>query len=359
MQGLLAGLDSSFVSVDRRSSVLLRLEGDDALDTYRFMFTLDEFTWETTLVATSGDRLALTRDTVSFVDGQAGPAEVTYLNVVQVDEHGMVVTFDSFDPDDLDAAYAALDARYAELAPSDNARVGIEWFENDAWRTHLRVRDAAYRRDIEGIREAVHPEAVSIDRNNAGLRLEGDAFFDPLRILLALDEFTWDIRLLATRGDRLALTSDTVSFVDGRAGPTEIVLLNLIEVDEHGREIRSETFPRDDLDAAYDALEDRWVADGATALGRVMTRAFDARDWDTFASVFASDFTITDFRTAGWGTVNRDTLVEYHRGIAELSHDARFRIDHARRHGNVTSARRASSARIPAAPGRSPLSPWA
>jgi hypothetical protein len=335
IQAFSDALHPDFISVDRRSGALLRLEGDEALDTYRILLSLDEFAWESILVATRGDRLVLTRDTVTFVDGHAGPAEVSYLQVAQVDEQGLWVESEAFDIDDLDAAHAALGSRHDALLTSVEAADGLTWFENDAWRTLLRLRDAAHRRDIQGIRRAIHPEAVSIDHCNAGLRLEGDAFFEVFPFMLALDEFTWESTLVATRGDRLMLTRDTVTFVDGRAGPADVVRLNVVEVDERGRQIWVETFLPDDLDAAYDALDDRWVALGATPFGPVLKRSVAARDWDAFASVLAPNCTVIDHRTTGWGTVDRDTAVGYQRSLAEVAPDAHWWVDHVRRQGNV------------------------
>jgi len=58
---------------------------------------------------------ALTRDLAWFVDGNAGPSEVANLTLVESGPDGRVRSHTAFDVDDLDVAYTALEARFAEL----------------------------------------------------------------------------------------------------------------------------------------------------------------------------------------------------------------------------------------------------
>jgi hypothetical protein len=265
---------------------------------------------------------------------------VELLALLESGDDERIVALTAFDSRDIDSAVAALDARHAELAAGiDGAApsaVGLERFENDAWRAALRVCDAANRRDLHGTVGALDPAFVQFDRRHGvHLRLDRDDLLESFRILFTVDDFTFARTLLATRGDRLALIRTRVALVDGEAGPSEVANLSISELGPDGLIASEVVLDPDDLDAAYDTLDDRWVALDGPPLGPVIKRAFDARDWDTFASVFTPDFTIADYRTAGWGTVDRDTLVDYHRSIVELSPDAHFWIDHARQRGNV------------------------
>ena len=87
--------------------------------THRVLFALDHKHLERTLVAIRGDRLALTRNTVTFEDGEAGPAEVNYLSLLQTDLHGRVTHEIAFEVDDAAIAENELDARAATLPGKD------------------------------------------------------------------------------------------------------------------------------------------------------------------------------------------------------------------------------------------------
>ena len=71
------------------------------------------------MLATRGDRLVLARVRWEGATATVGPSEIEWLDVIEVDDHGERVAEVNFDPDDLDAAYAELDERYAagEAAP--------------------------------------------------------------------------------------------------------------------------------------------------------------------------------------------------------------------------------------------------
>jgi hypothetical protein len=332
--GVLQLLDQDrYTDVDHRAR--LRLEGDDALRPLRFAISLDELRDQCILVAARGDHLALIRHLVMFIDGVAGPSEVEVLALVESGTDGRIVSSTAFDISDLESAYAALDARHAQLGLVHGASRGLEWFENDAWLTSLRIRDAAYRRDLQAIRDANASGVVAIDHRHGALRWEGEEWLDASRVMLAVDEFEWEAKLIATRGDRLALMRHTVRVLDGDAGPSEVATLTIVQVDEQGLQVAAEMFEPDDLDAAFDVLDDRWVALGGPAFAPVLKRSVDARDWDAFASLFAADCTLVDHRTTSWGTVDKTTIVEYHRSIAELSGDVHFWVDHVRNRGNV------------------------
>jgi hypothetical protein len=116
-QAFLNATDPDFVYVDHRHGIRLRFEGADALDALRDGFLLDEFRYQRVLLAARGDDLVLTRDLAWFVDGIAGPSEVENLMLVESGPDGRVRSNTTFDVDEVDVAYAALEARFAELEP--------------------------------------------------------------------------------------------------------------------------------------------------------------------------------------------------------------------------------------------------
>src|SRR5262249_977343 len=105
---------------DRRGHVHLELDRDQHLASLRFRFEMRASRYTKEVLATRGDRLALLRDRFELADGDVGPSETQSLVVTESDERGdHCVAAVAFDPDDLDAAYAELDTRYAagEAAP--------------------------------------------------------------------------------------------------------------------------------------------------------------------------------------------------------------------------------------------------
>jgi hypothetical protein len=81
---------------------------------FRLLFDQPASRWRETLIATRGERLALTRTNFEAeVTGGGGPlAFDEHLSLTEVDADGRWITCVTFDLEDLDAAYAELDARY-------------------------------------------------------------------------------------------------------------------------------------------------------------------------------------------------------------------------------------------------------
>jgi DNA-binding SARP family transcriptional activator/tetratricopeptide (TPR) repeat protein len=323
--------DPAFVYVDQRNSIHLRLEGAEALASHRVGFTVDELWQDRTLVATRGDLLVLTRDLTRFSDGQVGEAELETLTIVEATPDARVCRHTAFNTGDLDAAYAALDARAGEL----DAAAHLAWFENAAWRAATALRDASNRRDWQAALDTFDPAFVYIDLTHGNqLRLVREHALDPQRVLFGIDESRQRGELVATRGDRLALMHEYVWMVDGVAGPAEIETLTLVETGLDGRTVMSTVMTPEDMGKALDLLDAAYVAQGGSDYSS-MRHSFEARDWETFAAGFAPDCSIADYRTAGWGEVNRESFVDYQRSVVALAPDARLWVDHARERGNV------------------------
>ncbi|HVJ97179.1 MAG TPA: nuclear transport factor 2 family protein, partial [Acidimicrobiia bacterium] len=113
---LAASLSPDFEDDDRRTGVGLVARGEQARQVYRTLLALDQCRQTRELVASRGDRLVLVRSTVTFADGDGGPAEVVSLNLFEVNERGAVTRSVKFNVDDLAAAFVELDARAGALA---------------------------------------------------------------------------------------------------------------------------------------------------------------------------------------------------------------------------------------------------
>ena len=261
--GVLGLLDPAFVYNDLRRGARLRLAGDDALLMFRTLIELDDFTWDEELIATRGDRLALRRIRTSFADGHAGPSEVVSLSLFECSANGLLTAQTVFDADDLATAYATLVARHAELVAEASG--------NAASRAAASFCDAVNRRDWDGLVALLAP---TIDHmfHEQRLHTHGEEVLESYRILLSLDEISYERSLLATRGERLALTAHRLLFHDGQAGPAEVLSLMLHEVDQLGLISHVEGFAADDFAHAYAAIDARHAEIQAEAAGNGRSR---------------------------------------------------------------------------------------
>ena len=75
-----------------------------------------------TLIATRGERLVLTRDRYSGRDEQPEAFRVEMLSIVEIDADERIAAVVAFDLDDFDAAFAELDARYLAGEAAAHAR---------------------------------------------------------------------------------------------------------------------------------------------------------------------------------------------------------------------------------------------
>ncbi|NJN40832.1 MAG: hypothetical protein HC807_08540 [Gammaproteobacteria bacterium] len=111
-EGMVATYTPSHRMDDRRKLMRIEVAGEQFFANERLIFEVPGSTFHVQLLATRGERLALCR--VMFTAGgeDTGPMEVEMLDLVEVDTAGRRTTLVVFDPDDLDGAYAEVDARY-------------------------------------------------------------------------------------------------------------------------------------------------------------------------------------------------------------------------------------------------------
>ncbi len=316
---LLACYADAWIQDDRRSVVAGPLNHEQSLAGIRMIF--DGRGWiESETIAARGRSLAVARSTLRI---PAHDAIASVLGVTRTDDTGRQELTVLFDADDLDGAMAELERLYREGE-------GAERFANPAWRAALRFRDACNRRDWQRILDTLTDDFGVVDhRQSVLLRFEGDEALDVFRVMQALDQFTWEGTLLATRGDHLALSIDRVSFLDGAAGPAEVENIALVECTPQGLIVSHTAFNPEDLDVAYDALDTRYVELGGIDL-RPYRDVFNSQDWGRFTAFLAEDAVIDDRRLGGYGRVDRESYVAYERAILEIGPDVTYKpyFDH-------------------------------
>jgi hypothetical protein len=240
--GLVALYASAPVLDDRRSLVRTRVEGEAFFANLKILFDAQSGERERVLLATRGDRLTLHRMTLRAVARYGGLAEFEMLNVTEVDTEGRRVATVVFDPDDLDAAYAELDERYAAGEAAAFAR-----------HTHtlsdLRTFSGAAP-DWESYAALLAPDFVVEDHSPLGWgRVDRAAYIESVKVLAALAP---DTRI---RTDHLWLCDHGrlgvhVVFGTHEGGAFEQPRVTVSEVDAQGRERRRDIYALDQLDDA-------------------------------------------------------------------------------------------------------------
>ena len=243
--------------------------------------------------------------------------------------NGRVTHWEQFDGDQRAEALA----RFEELAaPPAPARL----VENAATRSLDQFARAWAARDWEALRSGFATGYVNSDRRTVvQLEFDLEQHLGFQRPLFEMKSSRVAAEILATRGDRLALSRMRTEVAHGSIGPSEIASLFLIEADRDGKRLSSVRFEVDALDAAYAELDARYATGEATdhpamwaALWDVR-RALAARDWDRLASLVAPDLVAEDHRLLGWGTAHSaEQYAAALRPLTELQPDVALRLDH-------------------------------
>jgi class 3 adenylate cyclase/ketosteroid isomerase-like protein len=202
---------------------------------------------------------------------------------------GSIVRVEFYGPDQRDAALA----RVRELAGSEGIR-------NRATEVTADILDAFRRRDWDAIVAMAHPDATGEDRRlviGGGLRSEGrDAFLQVWRGMAEIGVREVPSTVLAIRGDLLTLQ---LGHPGGAAGYDDALFVHEIHPD--GRYLGGSVFSISDADAAYDFLDERYLAGEGSQhdesrcfldfIGRV-----NHRDWAGCRELLDDSFVTVDHR---------------------------------------------------------------
>jgi hypothetical protein len=211
-----------------------------------------------------------------------------------------LVTFDGdllsrcelFDEADLDGALA----RFDELQPQ------APRLENAASQVYERFQAHFATSDWDVIADMLTADLYSDDRRpvvGGGIRPGRDALIEDLRAVtdVAITNATSDA--IATRGERLALARARYSRGHGEPNPFHVDFLQLVEIDTEGRITAFIAFDPDDVDAAFEELDARYVAGEAASHGHT---------WSVIAG-FNAAFNRQEIPPTDWVTVDHRRLV--------------------------------------------------
>ncbi|WP_135459798.1 BTAD domain-containing putative transcriptional regulator [Mycobacterium sp. DL99] len=240
-----------------------------------------------TVVATRGERLVLRRSRYEVGDEQADAFQVNVLEVVVVDADERISALVTFDPDDLDAAFAELDARYLAGEAAPHAQT---------WLRTMQVFAALNRRELF----PTTPDWVNIDHRRGTPVAPGEM----PALLSAAWTFTSDLSHFVDMVHRLNNLGAVYTYMahetsqDGFHAEWRAISVITFEGDLVNR---CEVFDEEDLDAALARFEE--LLPPVRRLGNTASRTYDkfnaylaGRDWDAMAAMIADDALSDDRR---------------------------------------------------------------
>jgi DNA-binding SARP family transcriptional activator len=238
-------------------------------------------------IAIRGGRLLLSRSRASGRDPRADAFRTEVLTIVELDTDERIVAIITFDPDELDAAVAELDARYltGEAAP-----------HSAVWSTVVQVYAALNRHE----RPLMTPDVASVDHRRGRAFAPGDlpAFLDATwELMPQASLYIDDVHRLNDIGVVITYVVHGTTAEGFGAEWRQISVLKIA-----GDCVsRCEMFDEADLDAAlarFDELQPqaRRLENAASRVDKRFQACFAARNWDAMAKGLSGDFSIEDRR---------------------------------------------------------------
>lgn len=229
------------------------------------------------IVAVRGERLALARVSIGTVDESPGAPQDEFLQLYGVDEEGRIALQIWFDLDDIDAALAELDALHVQF---EEERPQVSRLENAASRVYQDIIASYVIRDWGAIRNILAENVSTEDRRrvvNAGRRVGRDAVIAEIAAIseVGITEVRSDV--IATRGRNLVLCHSRAA-TSRLPEPFHSDLLEIIEVNSDNQISTRFVYDVDDVDAAFEELDARYLAGEAAPY---------ARAWSVIAAAYA------------------------------------------------------------------------
>ncbi len=286
-----------------------------------------------TVVALRGDRLALVRLEAMTADSSPGAPRDDFLQMFKLDDEDRVERQVSFDVGDIDAAIAELDAAHSILQEATQA----SRLENTATRASDRHGKAFLSQDWTAVAALLSPDFYIDDRRptvNAGIRRGRETGIEDMQAAAAVGFDRATSAVVATRGERLALTRGRYSGGDDRSFETEV--LHVVEVDSDDRIAALVMFEIDAINAAFEELDARYIAGEAAGYAGTWSpvvqayAALNRREMPTLAP----DWVDVDHRTLA--AIGPGDVVAYVRAAwDDLTTIGGLRVEEVHRLGSV------------------------
>ena len=263
------------------------------------------------VIATRGERLALSRIRFSTLGQQPHGFVVDALGIIEIDTDELIAARVGFDPDDIDAAFAELDARYL---------AGEAAVHSDTWSVISQAYAALNRRALP----ATTPDWTSVDHRRFGT-IETNALTPNIN---AFWDITSDARIdvasvheLTNLGAVVAHATHATSREGVEIESGEIVIL-MVDGDLLSR---CEIFDEADLDAALARFEElrpqtRRLENAATQVYERLHAYFVIHDWAAVTEVLGDGYYQDDGRPVVGGGIRRgrNALIQDLQAAADL-----------------------------------------
>ena len=259
------------------------------------------------VIATREDRLALTRVRAVGRDPEAIANDV--LNIVEVDSDGRIAAEVIFDLEDVDAAFAELEARYLADEAAAHSRT---------WSVIVETYAAFNRHEFSGRDFDImdHRRGALFTSSNLSAYIRASRDLTP-----NLSIHVEAVHRLSNFG---AVVTDRAHDTSPEGFDAEWRMIQLLIV-EGDRIDRCEIFDETDVDAALARFEElqpqaRRLENAASQAESRFGSYFAARNWDALAELIADDFSMDDRRhviNAGV-THGRDAEIASQRAIADV-----------------------------------------
>ncbi len=264
---------------------------------------------------------------VHGVSHEGFAAEWREVDVLMV-EGNIVNHAEIFDEADIDAALA----KFKELSPHEGR------LENAASQVAVRFLAHLVAGDWDAIAATLADHFTQDDRRRvvgAGVRHGRQAEIADLRAIADLSITNLTSTVVATRGERLALMRVRFSFRD--QGPEAFLgeLLGICEINADEQLVADVSFDLDDLDAAFEELDARYLAGEAAAHARtwsVISRGNAAANRNA-TLLMTPDASMIDRRLRT--TLNADGLTAYIRATWDLTPELHMFIESVHRLNDV------------------------
>jgi hypothetical protein len=281
-------LTDDYYSDDRRHVVNVGLQHgrDVAIANMKTSVDLRITFGKSEVIATRGERLILSRARWSGPDQRPEAFHTEVLSVVEVNADERVAARVMFDANDIDAAFAELDARYL---------AGEAAAHSQTWSVIAGAHAGVNRHELP----ATTPDPGYIDHRPL-VSIEGD--------LAASLRAVWDItshfRVYIEAVHRLrelgAVATQVMKGTSQQGFDAEWRMIGILTVE--GRLIsRAEVFDEADLDAALARFEELHPQaprpeNAASQVEQRFSTYFAARNWDAISELIADDFSMDDRR---------------------------------------------------------------
>jgi hypothetical protein len=309
---------------DRRPLLRIELPQESFLEQHRTLFDAPNARWATTSIATRGERLLLARLLFEGdVEGGGGALEIDHLSILEVGDDGRWSAVVLFEPNDLDAAYAELDARYETAEAAAYL---------PCWKSMQGFVRAVERRDWDAIIALCAASLVEYDHRSLaviGTTRGAEAWAENFRTLADLSPDT------IYRVDHFRSAAGGYYVHGGwhgtrEGGAYEIPLNAVIELDDRGLIVRADIYDDDGVEAALARFAELAVATASPhPFANAATRGFDRglaalgeRDWQGFAALFAKNARVYDRTSTGRYEADGPTWLAAFREMIEMTSGA-------------------------------------